>query len=120
MDDWLEITAVDEWPDPASMGFSSAFAQANQADFFVVLKDQKFYAYANRCPHTGAPLEWLKHQFLDRDKHFIQCAMHGALFRVDDGKCLRGPCAGECLTRLPIKTEGDRVWVNVAVLQPEP
>ena len=55
------------------------------------------YAYRNVCPHVGTPLNWLPDPFLDREEQYLQCATHGALFRIEDGYCEYGPCAGESL-----------------------
>ncbi|WP_372760662.1 Rieske (2Fe-2S) protein, partial [Litorivivens sp.] len=41
-------------------------------------------------------------QFLDRDDSLIQCATHGALFVVETGECVAGPCMGDCLEAVPI------------------
>lgn len=76
---------------------------------FVVRRGAALYGYRNRCPHTGAPLEWQPHRFLDADGHYVQCALHGALFRVEDGYCLRGPCAGQSLE--PVEVGVDGGWV---------
>ena len=82
---------------------------------FVVRKDGILAAYRNRCPHTGAPLEWLPDQFLDLDNSFIQCAIHGALFRPEDGYCLRGPCVGQSLEPLALEVVDGRIR-----LRPQP
>ncbi|MCB1774790.1 MAG: Rieske 2Fe-2S domain-containing protein [Gammaproteobacteria bacterium] len=82
---------------------------------FVVRKGEVLAAYLDRCPHTGAPLEWQPHQFLDIDNSFIQCAIHGALFRIDDGYCLRGPCVGQSLEPLGLSVVGNRLRVSLPV-----
>lgn len=69
-------------------------------DVFVVKKDQQIYLYRNSCPHLGVELNWQEDQFLDLDGELIQCAMHGALFRIEDGLCLSGPCQGQSLTAI--------------------
>ena len=56
----------------------------------------------NSCPHTGGPLDWVEDQFLDLDRRHILCATHGALFRIEDGHCLAGPCKGKGLTAVAI------------------
>ena len=44
---------------------------------------------------------------------FIQCATHGALFRLVDGLCVYGPCAGEYLTAVAMAVvDGDVVLVT--------
>ncbi len=87
------------------------------AAFFVVKKDNALHAYVNQCPHVGAPLEWIPDQFLDADAQFIQCAVHGAAFVIDDGACAGGPCNGVGLTALPLLQEGDDVKVDVTTVR---
>jgi len=82
-------------------------------DLFVVRRDDLIKAYRNNCPHTGAPLDWMPHRFLDLDGELIQCSIHGALFRVDDGVCLRGPCVDSKLEEVPIQVRDGAVWLNL-------
>lgn len=91
------ICNIDEIPDPGSRGFQ---VQVNdeEVSIFIVHKDGQVYGYINRCPHTGANLDWQAHQFLDMDQAFIQCATHDALFEIDTGRCVSGPCVGDFLT----------------------
>ena len=49
----------------------------------------------------ASPLEWLPDQFLDSSAQYIQCSVHGAMFRIEDGWCVRGPCAGDALMAIP-------------------
>jgi len=75
----------------------------------IVRQGNQVYAYRNSCPHTGVNLEWLPDQFLDSGAEYIQCAMHGARFRIDDGFCVSGPCTGDSLQRLAVKVQGDEI-----------
>lgn len=70
---------------------------SHYADIVVVRTRKGVYAYRNRCPHTGAPMEWEPDQFLDYTGTVIQCGIHGALFRIEDGYCVSGPCARQSL-----------------------
>ena len=74
------------------------------ADFTICLVRQNaaVFAYRNSCPHTGAPLNWIKDKFLSLDGAMIQCALHGALFRIEDGLCIWGPCLNKNLEPAPI------------------
>ena len=75
---------------------------------FVIRHQNTFNAYINSCPHTGARLNWQPDIFLDYDKEYIQCGIHGALFRITDGYCVSGPCARQKLTALELQfTNGD-------------
>jgi len=64
---------------------------------FVIRRGSDVYAYVNDCPHTGASLNWGRDQFLSPDGGLIQCSFHGALFRIEDGLCVWGPCFGQRL-----------------------
>ncbi len=112
--DWFDAGEVAAIAEPGSKGF--ALDDSAGAAFFVVCKDGRVWAYRNRCPHTGAPLEWQPDQFLDIDKGFIQCALHDALFRTEDGYCLRGPCVSQSLQALPVRLEEGRILVDVSSL----
>lgn len=83
---------------------------------FAVKKDDQIYLYWNRCPHLGTPLEWEEDKFLDPDGALIQCFNHGALFRIEDGHCLAGPCQGKNLQAVPFTMEQGLLMVNEADL----
>lgn len=110
-----DLCALHEIDDPGTRGFELDGMTQWAMRLFVVRKKTVLAAYLNRCPHTGAPLEWLPDQFLDMDNSFIQCAIHGALFRPEDGYCLRGPCAGQSLQSLPVEVVDGRVLVTLPV-----
>jgi len=101
-DDRLTLCAFDELDDPGTRGFEIDVGGTQPLRVFVVRRGEVLACYRNRCPHTGAPLEWLPDQFFDLDNSFIQCAIHGALFRPEDGYCLRGPCVGQSLEPMDV------------------
>ena len=82
--------------------------------FFVVRRGGEAFAYLNVCPHYGAPLDWRPHAFLSVDRDLILCSMHGALFDIASGICVRGPCAGQALTRVEARVEGGDVFAGRA------
>jgi len=72
-----------------------------------------FYAFENRCPHAGTPLNLIGDRFLNQaGSHYI-CATHGARFTLDTGLCTLGPCKGERLRSLKIAID-DGGWIVVA------
>ncbi|WP_395610530.1 Rieske (2Fe-2S) protein [Pseudomonas sp. B22129] len=71
------------------------------------------YVYINRCPHRGITLEWQPDRFLDASASLIQCATHGALFLIESGECIAGPCAGQHLTALPSREDQQGLWVEL-------
>ena len=74
---------------------------------FITQRDGAFFAYQNFCPHLQVELEFLENQFLDRDQEFIECSTHGALFMVETGECISGPCQGEALEKVAITVHSD-------------
>jgi nitrite reductase/ring-hydroxylating ferredoxin subunit len=62
-------------------------------------------AYRNVCPHVPIPLDRGGEPLLT-EEGFLACRNHGALFAVEDGFCVAGPCAGESLEALPVKPLG--------------
>lgn len=86
------LCSFEEIPEGGAKGFQ----QAHQK-LLLLKKHGKIYAYRNACPHLGIPLEWVEDQFLDSSQSMIQCANHGALFVIETGKCVAGPCAGQKL-----------------------
>ena len=79
---------------------------------FAVRKDNLFHVYWNICPHLGTPLEWEEDQFLDGDGALIRCNTHGALFDIDSGECLVGPCKGRKLRKIPFVVHDDTIMVE--------
>ena len=98
--------------DPGSKGFDIKINRKIQS-IFVIHKDGEFFAYYNQCPHTGASLEWQEDQFLDLDKTLIQCATHDALFIINSGKCIAGPCTGDKLQAIPLSIDGDEIHLDI-------
>ncbi len=106
----VRICALENLDDPGSYGFSVEF-DGQRVDGFVVRRGEACFAYRNSCPHTGAPLEWVDHRFLDRDGELIQCTTHDARFRIETGECIFGPCPGAYLESLPIAVDGGAVYL---------
>jgi nitrite reductase/ring-hydroxylating ferredoxin subunit len=108
----IRLCDLDALGDPGTLGFEIPLGDAQlPLALFVVRKGDRVYGYRNSCPHTGAPLEWLPNQFLDRDNSFIECALHGALFDIAEGRCLRGPCVGDSLQRVAVTVRDGAVWL---------
>lgn len=69
---------------------------------FVVRRGEHVHGYVDRCPHAGLPLAKRLDDYLTPDGALIACSWHSALFSVEDGTCVGGPCAGQRLTPWPI------------------
>ncbi|MFQ3345567.1 MAG: nitrite reductase/ring-hydroxylating ferredoxin subunit [Porticoccaceae bacterium] len=92
----------------------------DQRPLFAVRQDDNLYAYWNNCPHVGVPLNWIPGKFLDLDKTFIQCSSHGAIFGIDTGKCVAGPCLGDHLSRVALKQKDNNFYVAADQQLPNP
>ena len=97
--------------DPGSKG-GTLLHEGGELEVLLVRRGDEVFAYQNWCPHTGVNLEWQPDQFLDLTNRYIQCATHGALFRLTDGFCLRGPCAGRSLKPLRAVIEAGQVFIE--------
>ena len=104
------LCGFNDLDDPGARGFYLDTV-AGELALFVVRRMGGVYAYRNRCPHTGATLEWMPHRFLDAEGEFLQCGLHGALFRIETGECLRGPCLGDSLGPLPVRVSNGQVYL---------
>ena len=103
------LCRVDDIPEGEARGF-----YLEQGALFAVKKDGAIFVYRNSCPHLGTQLEWQENQFLDYDGELIQCASHGALFVIESGECVAGPCAGDHLQAVEFDIrDGDIVARNV-------
>ena len=106
------LCSLDELPEGSSRGFSVETGSGYQ-EVFLVRKNGRLFAYRNRCPHTGGPLDWVPDQFLNLDGDLIECATHDALFRIDDGSCVAGPCAGTALSPVSVAISDDEVLLEL-------
>ena len=104
------LCALSEIPEGTSRGFTLERPDGRGLRVFAVRRGETVFAYVNRCPHRGTPLDWRPDDFLDREGRHILCASHGAVFRVEDGVCIAGPCPGEQLTPLPLERRGDALY----------
>lgn len=79
---------------------------------FVVRKGDEVYAYQNYCMHVGHPLNWQPDSFLTAERDRIICASHGAMYEIETGLCVAGPCPGKVLNKVEATVRGGRVYVR--------
>lgn len=106
------ICRTTELPEGAVRGFAVPASGGAGLRTLVTRRGGALYAYVNRCPHTGVGLDWIPDRFLDAEGRHLQCATHGALFRIEDGFCIFGPCAGERLEALSVRERDG--WIEIA------
>lgn len=111
MTDFVDVCAVADINDPGAKEFEIENSRGQKWYGFVVRKGKDVYAYANSCPHTGAMLNWGPDRFLTRVGNQIMCGVHGALFEIETGYCIAGPCQGQALRDLDVRIEDGVVKV---------
>ena len=105
------VCAASDIPDGEARGFT--LGEGTDARKIVVVRHgDRLFAYLNRCPHAGIPLDWVPGRFLSRSGEFLVCQTHNALFELEDGFCIDGPCAGDSLTPMAVRIEGGQVVVT--------
>ncbi|MBL8320003.1 MAG: Rieske 2Fe-2S domain-containing protein [Burkholderiaceae bacterium] len=81
--------------------------------------DGQVVAYMNRCAHVPTEMDWQAGQFLDLDKRWILCSIHGAAYEPADGRCVGGPCGQGRLMAIRTEERGGEVyWYPSADIQP--
>ena len=86
---------------------------------FALRFDGQVVAYVNRCAHVPVEMDWQPGHFLDLQRRWIICSMHGATYDPANGHCVGGPCGRGRL--LPIKTierAGQVYWYPCADIRP--
>jgi nitrite reductase/ring-hydroxylating ferredoxin subunit len=105
------LCRLDDIPDGGAKGFTVP-GIGEAGELFVVRRGERVFAYVNSCPHVGTPLEFVADQFLNLDRTLIQCSTHGALFRIEDGYCVDGPCSGDALEALEAEVRDGQVYLR--------
>jgi nitrite reductase/ring-hydroxylating ferredoxin subunit len=95
-------------PDPGGKGFQVGARER----FFVIRRGEAVYGYVNICPHQGVTLDWRPDTFLTYDKSLIQCSTHGAVFEIDTGLCVAGPCVRRRLAPVRVRVENGVVVLD--------
>lgn len=107
----IRLCALSDIKDGNSGGF---FAERDDkmTGYIVVRKGDAAFVYVNSCPHVGSPLDFAPGRFLNPDKSMILCSTHGALFRIEDGHCVSGPCAEQSLTKVAHEVRDGEIYIS--------
>lgn len=107
----IEVGPLSDLADPGCREFS-----IGEGDWpfkgFVVRQGDKVFAYQNLCAHVGHPLNWSPDSFLTKNKDAIICASHGAMYDIQSGECVAGPCRGKHLSRVDVDVRDGVVYVK--------
>jgi nitrite reductase/ring-hydroxylating ferredoxin subunit len=88
---------------------------------FVLRFDGVPRAYLTRCAHVPAEMDWQPGDFLDADRRWIVCSIHGAHYEPASGRCAGGPCGRGRLTPLTVhERAGQLYWYPSRDIRPLP
>ncbi len=104
----LRLCTLADIPDDDARGFRCALGEV-----IVARQGMAVYGYMNKCPHLGIGINFQANVFMDFTQRYLLCANHGALFRVEDGYCFRGPCSGQSLKKVSLIIENGIIWLNI-------
>ena len=107
----IKICNLDDVKINKSCGFFVTI-NGEKKSLIVVRLQTSIYVYINSCPHIGAPLDLKPGQFLSHDKKNIVCSTHGALFEIETGQCIFGPCKDKYLEAIPIQINNGEVLLT--------
>ncbi len=86
---------------------------------FALRFDGRLVAYINRCAHVPVEMDWQPGEFLDQDKRWIVCSIHGASYEPADGHCVGGPCLRSKLIRVTVAEQaGQACWYPSTDVRP--
>ena len=108
----LELCQIHSIPEGESRSF-----ELKQSALFAIKKREQIFLYLNRCPHMYVPLNWEPDKFLNNSGDLIQCSTHGALFDIENGECLQGPCAGQSLQAIEYKINEGNIYIDETDLE---
>ena len=102
---------------PSQTAKFSISLDGQKLEGFVLNENGKFFAYMNKCRHMGITLDWDSNEFYTKEKDFLICKTHGAVYRPGTGECVNGPCAGKSLFSLPLVQEAGQIFVDMGKVQ---
>jgi nitrite reductase/ring-hydroxylating ferredoxin subunit len=97
----VELCKLDDLPEGEARGFA---VPGLKRKVVVVRKNGVVFGYLDSCPHYagGTPMAWKTNAYLDDEGQYIACHSHGALFDIETGICVLGPCLGRSLKTVPL------------------
>ena len=90
-----------------------AHPQHSNISMVLIHKDGACFAYRNVCPHFSIQLDNAQGRFFTYQNRYIMCAHHSAMFEVDTGLCVDGPCKAHSLQAENVVVEDGQVfWLS--------
>ena len=109
LQDLTRLCHADEVGEGQARGF--AMSPAARRKVILTRRNGRLFGWLDACPHYpgGTPMAWRSDAYLNGEGTHLACHSHGALFDVETGECVLGPCLGQRLARveLTVTEEGD-------------
>ena len=106
-----KICDVDQIEDGGSDGFVID-TKNGRCGLMVLRRGERVVSYLNSCPHVGTPLDIQPGRFLSQSGTHILCTTHGALFQINDGLCVAGPCLNDRLTPVDVEVRDGGIYLE--------
>ena len=105
---WIRLCTTSDIARRSSRQFT-----VGSEELILIRKYTRFFAYRNSCPHLSISVDMGSEDVLTDDRKYILCANHAALFEIDTGMCVSGPCIGEGLEPMAVKTDNEIIYVKI-------
>lgn len=105
------LTTLDSLPD-GGLAEIEAVVDGDAESLVLHRRGDGVRAWLNVCPHAGRRLDWAPGQFLVSGEGLLVCAAHGASFELERGECVAGPCRGQALRAVPVRVQGNEIWLD--------
>ena len=84
-DGWIAALPLEDLPDARATK-----VMLDGAAVLLYRSGERIFAIGNRCTHQGAPLDRGPVK-VSGSEATVTCQAHGSMFRLEDGRVMRGP-----------------------------
>jgi nitrite reductase/ring-hydroxylating ferredoxin subunit len=102
---WIPVLSAEELPDGKPV-----LVRAGEREVLLYLKGEQIWAIGNRCTHQGAQLHRGRVSG-PATQPVVTCPIHGSMFRLADGRVMRGPAASS-VPSFETRLNGDTVEIR--------
>ena len=86
-EDWIAALPLEDLPESRATK-----VQLDGTAVLLYRSAERIFAIGNRCTHQGAPLDRGPVK-VSGSEATVTCPAHGSMFRLEDGRVMRGPAA---------------------------
>ncbi|MCH4243415.1 Rieske (2Fe-2S) protein [Acinetobacter gerneri] len=108
MDNRIKLCEIDSFSDRDVLKVEHPFQ--SEKTVVIIKKNGQYYSYENVCPHFSVQLDYRSGQFSIYKNEVIMCAHHSALFDIETGLCIDGPCKGQHLVKIDHELIGQQLF----------